>query len=1818
MISEFLVLIEVFVYIPKTKRTGFKSHLQIRSRHAINLGWSPGHYAYKLWDLQSRSEFTAPPNYCVTNESTFPFREKRHWSAEMRKHPSDHVYPGISDSDEYKDLEIIESDDDVIVIDDDEEIVLPLQDRARSSKNSASSGQNRPALLKSTAIPALPLQEDSQSSSAFLQMPNDGGVDVNMSEQLLNEELEDDHDRFNIDHDEIKENDPDSRATQQTVRRSKRAKTQTIKGLESLANSPVHKGKALVAELLSALGSNQVKKHNSASSSADPPKFSNNEDFNEVMQYANQHFINEVPVWTWKRTRFGKDETHKISKNLLKLSALLAESATLDAKEISTSAYFDFEVDKSLPAPANRGTLMRDPRYEQVKKTFLQAEKLEISGHQVNGTWSFVSPEKLPLGAKVLGTLWAYSFKYSSSGEIKAARSRLTARGDQQIELVHYLETYAPVMNSKTFKILLTIYASDESYKFRHWDIKQAFVSAPIDKEIYIRQPSGFVDPERPKHLLKLNKALYGMKQASRAFYFHLRRILQDFGLTPLRSDQATYRMVKGKHTLIVATHVDDIFPLSNSISLLDQLYYYVRKKLVISDLGDIVCSLKMNIFKVDNQIKISMTPYINEVLSRFGMSNLSSRPTPGCVDEPFTTDTPEFSKEELDSIKNFPFRELAGCLWWPTYMCRPDLLYHLHEVSRKLNSPTPLVKKKLIHLCRYLKGTTEFGLVFIPEINQDFPLEAWVDSNWGSCLLTRKSRSGALIYFWNCLFCWMSEMQSAIALSTAESEFYGIVMVAKTVIWARQLLSELGFNLEKPTTIYCDNKAAISQAKGQSFGKKSRHYDLATRVIEDWVGKGLIVLQYVKSEEMKADGLTKSLPPNLFNKFRDWSLGPQNERDWTTANKGNKNTAFLAFTRSSCNECRSRVKKDSSTSAKNKLKKIYKERIHPMILRNHNRLRNLQTTLKEKVLIKTNKDLELVNTAHKSNWSEPILALTASVQDNLVSVQNSQENLQGESNSERQNWKDFSRREIPPVKEQIFDLNSGQCTRNFESCRVNQVQSTCGDSPSYSPTSHYHSDDWESDSGTSQELEIYEFSDCPSPCESEILDQKSKTSESSNQRDFNIYAHSPSYYLEEYKGWQANMSATTSGDDKDEGSSSPTAGIYLSSINSLSTEDEDDYFKAVTYYASIEPIIQGMIKFIESKDSLSREQLEFLVNSLKSVVPFIENEMISQSKMGQRIKKLVQIKLDNKSGKKSTHTFLERVGRLKEDLQQRYLERTTTLTSSLKSPDQSEEYDFSFLDDEDEDSPGSAISSSSSIKSKIKTETVVVKKEKKFQSKSPTSKSPKSSADFGSTDYVVTSVELSDDLDDPIQEETSSKISKALWKSGDKEFTGYSIHDLLNKSQKYPFITGFLTKDNDPAWKIFSNILLKLLQFDYKYKQSGKSGEKTKKTKYFSTLFNRFGAYEPQEGEKFMSVDKNLNVSKAELKELNQVPAEAFQDMILAFKFIRGTILTHMTRVWMASILDPDVYYCSPRDEDEIPDDQVIFPLNQEQILGEIAKIMLIFLFVSMDPKNRNMWAKGKKESFSKVANYMLLLPNIKTLHERFLRFQERVADQNDEFPGAASLVEAEIFYQEPGSKKRSSTLPLKEYLRWFRAVGLLLTPPYQLGQGQRYPHICEIPDHSNKGDYKNILASATPYHCMMKKPMKIDKMWKTNSNPSRAYCKSCFSTSFIGSYFTYERDLFSKSNCQVCQTRCDQINKLYSQQKKNRTYEFKKHLKDSGFPPVEAKKRKSSVFLTAKRSKKSKLGKKKSSSEVTSPHTDSDNETIDQEDEGDENTEG
>ena len=166
-----------------------------------------------------------------------------------------------------------------------------------------------------------------------------------------------------------------------------------------------------------------------------------------------------------------------------------------------------------------------------------QAMDSEYDSLVKNQTWELVP---LPEGKKAIGTRWVYKLKRNADGSLDRFKARLVAKGYAQSKGVDYNEVFSPVARYSAIRSLLAL-ANANDLEVHQMDVKTAFLNGSIDSEIYMTQPEGYVDVERPNHVCKLRKSIYGLKQSARCWYSTLDQYLISSGYRKSNADGCIY-----------------------------------------------------------------------------------------------------------------------------------------------------------------------------------------------------------------------------------------------------------------------------------------------------------------------------------------------------------------------------------------------------------------------------------------------------------------------------------------------------------------------------------------------------------------------------------------------------------------------------------------------------------------------------------------------------------------------------------------------------------------------------------------------------------------------------------------------------------------------------------------------------------------------------------------------------------------------------------------------------------------------------------------------------------------------------------------------------------------------------------------------------------------------------------------------------------------------------------------------------------------------------------------------------------------------------
>lgn len=438
---------------------------------------------------------------------------------------------------------------------------------------------------------------------------------------------------------------------------------------------------------------------------------------------------------------------------------------------------------------------------------------------------------------------------------------RLVARGFTQVEGIDYLETYAPVAKISTIRILIA-WALTKGYQLHQMDIDCAYLNAPLEEEVYLKPPPGIDIEIPPGHAYKLNKAIYGLKQAGRAWFETLSSTLFREGFRNATNDQCLFmRQRHGKYEFIAA-YVDDLLIAAPTLEDVTNIKTRIAKNFDCKDLGPLKQYLGVQIVQSpQNGLTFNQGPLIERTCRKLSIDR--------CFNQPFVGDLhPETAGGvELDVSGKKRYQSIVGSLLYISQHTRPDLLALAIDLGRYASKPTTGHLSIAERAMGYLLSTKDDAVEY-RETTADGNLVVFSDANWGGDLNERRSTSGSVVYYFGMPVIWKSRTQKCIASSTMESEYVAGGEAAKDGIMAQMLLEEMG-EKTKPT-LYLDNQAAIHFASGEDIGQRGRHIEIQYHYLRDIVRRGMLDVKFVSGTQNPADGLTKFLKANKRIESRD------------------------------------------------------------------------------------------------------------------------------------------------------------------------------------------------------------------------------------------------------------------------------------------------------------------------------------------------------------------------------------------------------------------------------------------------------------------------------------------------------------------------------------------------------------------------------------------------------------------------------------------------------------------------------------------------------------------------------------------------------------------------------------------------------------------------------------------------------------------------------------------------------------------------------------------------------------------------------------
>ena len=601
----------------------------------------------------------------------------------------------------------------------------------------------------------------------------------------------------------------------------------------------------------------------------------------EVAEFAKARGINEEPAFIW----WCPYVLRKRDVILSKVKARIRKTTHKYGVEIPMSLKHAYELDRE-----NGNSLWRDSLGKEMLNIGIAFEILP-EGKNAPPSWK-----------KVTGHLvWDVKMDFTR-------KARWVLDGHKTASPIG--STYAGVVSRESVRIAFA-YAALNGLDVCAADIRNAYLQAPSSQKDYVTCGSEFGLENEGKNAL-IHRALYGGKAAGRDFRNHLRACMRHLDFTPCLADPDVW-MRPAKHSNgqeyydFVLLYTDDALAIGEYAEkiLRDEIgRYFIMKE---ESIGPPKIYLGGHVRKVqlDNGVEcwaFGSSQYVKSAVTNvetfLAKQKVERWKLPKTAETPMQTSyRPELDiSSELGPNEASYYQSLIGILRWMVELGRVDICLECSMLSSHLALPREGHLHQVFHVFAYLKKYHNTELVYDPSDpvidEKDFAREDWASSEFGhldgkeelpenmpmprgigfimsakvdadhaSDTVSRRSRTGFLIYL-NCsLTYWMSRKQTSVESSSFGSEFVAMKQCCEYLRGLRYKLRMMGIPCEGPVYISGDNQSVLANTTIPNSTLKKKNQSICYHFVREGVARDEWRTSYVNTHDNTADLLTKQLP---------------------------------------------------------------------------------------------------------------------------------------------------------------------------------------------------------------------------------------------------------------------------------------------------------------------------------------------------------------------------------------------------------------------------------------------------------------------------------------------------------------------------------------------------------------------------------------------------------------------------------------------------------------------------------------------------------------------------------------------------------------------------------------------------------------------------------------------------------------------------------------------------------------------------------------------------------------------------------------------
>ena len=381
----------------------------------------------------------------------------------------------------------------------------------------------------------------------------------------------------------------------------------------------------------------------------------------------------------------------------------------------------------------------------------------------------------------------------------------------------------------------------------------------------------------------------YGAKQhaqSARQWWKKFESFLKSIGFENCKAEPCLFKKVDKDGTVYFCLYVDDALMIGDRAAI-DKAKGQIKQEFVIKELGELEEYIGCEVTKTDAGYDLSQKDIIKKLEVNFGSDVKSmmkyNSPMTGRVVRP------DEEAPKLPDGKQSRYRSGVGMLLYLVKHSRPDLSNSVRELAKVMDGATEAHWKDMMRAIKYVIDTKEFCLLLKEDDTKAGLIEAFCDSDFAGDTDTRRSVTGYVVHYNGIMVAWKSRAQKVVSLSSSEAEYYAISECVTEMLYTKQVIEFMGLPIQLPMKLKVDNMGAIYLANNAFTEQRTKHIDCRVHFVRDLIQNvpPILSVDFVKSEDNKADSFTKNLNGATYMKHIKWYMSNTDAFDDETDEKG-------------------------------------------------------------------------------------------------------------------------------------------------------------------------------------------------------------------------------------------------------------------------------------------------------------------------------------------------------------------------------------------------------------------------------------------------------------------------------------------------------------------------------------------------------------------------------------------------------------------------------------------------------------------------------------------------------------------------------------------------------------------------------------------------------------------------------------------------------------------------------------------------------------------------------------------------------------------